>query len=109
MSAAIKTMSPTKRARRMAREPKPAVEAKAAFATPASDVQAKPIKSDSKLGMALSMLQRSEGATIAQLVTATNWLPHTTRAALTGLKRKGYQVTSTKAEGDERVYLAAVV
>jgi hypothetical protein len=27
------------------------------------------------------------------------WLPHTTRAALTGLKKKGHTVTSTKADG----------
>ena len=30
---------------------------------------------------------------------ATGWLPHTTRAALTGLKKKGHAVTSTKTDG----------
>ena len=30
---------------------------------------------------------------------ATGWLPHTTRAALTGLKKKGHADTSTKADG----------
>ena len=32
------------------------------------------------------------------------WLPHTTRAALTGLKKKGHAVTSDKVEGRVRIY-----
>ena len=30
--------------------------------------------------------------TLAKLVAATGWLPHTTRAALTGLRKRGYAV-----------------
>jgi hypothetical protein len=36
-----------------------------------------------------SLLLRDEGATLDQMVAATGWLPHTTRAALTGLRKKG--------------------
>lgn len=50
------------------------------------------------------MLQRQEGATIDQLVVATGWLPHTTRATLTGLKKKGHVVVSDKVEGQGRIY-----
>ena len=94
----------TKRPRRMAREPKSAgaVEVPASTSTPKSEP--KPAKPASKSSLVLRMLPRPEGATIAQLVAATGWLPHTTRAALTGLKKKGHQVTSEKAEGEERVY-----
>jgi hypothetical protein len=38
----------------------------------------------SKLARVLDLLQRSDGATILNLTEATGWLPHTTRAALTG-------------------------
>ena len=33
------------------------------------------------------------------MIAATGWLPHTTRAALTGLKKKGYVITSDKLDG----------
>ena len=43
-----------------------------------------------------------DGATLDEMVTATGWLPHTTRAALTGLKKKGHQLTSEKTDGVRR-------
>ena len=55
------------------------------------------------------MLRRKEGATIAQIVAATGWQPHTVRGAFAGaLKKKlGLTVTSEKVEGGERVYRIA--
>ena len=35
---------------------------------------------------------------LQSLVEATGWLPHTTRAALTGLKKKGHTVTKDKRD-----------
>ena len=92
----------TKRPRRMAREPKPVGEP----STPTAEVEAKTAKPASKSSLVLAMLQRPEGATIAQIVTATSWLPHTTRAALTGLKKKGHQITRTKVDGVSRYTVA---
>ena len=43
-----------------------------------------------KIAAVLALLQRPDGATVAELIAATGWLPHTTRAALTGLKKKGH-------------------
>lgn len=94
--------SANQRPRKMAREPKAASDEQGGTTTAA------PIKRESKADLVLGMLQRSEGATIAQLVAATGWLPHTTRAALTGLKKKGHVVTSEKLEGDGRVYRVTV-
>lgn len=94
--------SATQRPRKMAREPEAASAEQGATTTAAS------IKRESKADLVLGMLQRSEGATIAQLVAATGWLPHTTRAALTGLKKKGHVVTSEKLEGQGRVYRVKV-
>jgi Protein of unknown function (DUF3489) len=45
----------------------------------------------SKLARVIDLLQRSDGATIPNLTEATGWLPHTTRAALTGLRKRGTQ------------------
>lgn len=47
----------------------------------------------SKIAEVLNLLRREEGATLAELVDATSWLPHTTRAALTGLRKKGHAIT----------------
>ena len=37
----------------------------------------------------IALLQRPEGAAMAELIAATGWLPHTTRAALSGLRKNG--------------------
>lgn len=46
-----------------------------------------------------ALLVRDEGATLDQMIAATGWLPHTIRAALTGLKKRGYAIDSDKIEG----------
>ena len=55
-----------------------------------------------KIDSVLSLLRREEGASLADLVQATGWLPHTTRAALTGLKKKGHVLAKTKVDGVTR-------
>lgn len=49
-----------------------------------------------KSAMVLGLLRSAEGATLDELVTATGWLPHTTRAALTGLRKKGHAIERGK-------------
>jgi hypothetical protein len=46
-----------------------------------------------------ALVIRDEGATLDEMIAATGWLPHTTRAALTGLKKKGYVISSDKVDG----------
>jgi hypothetical protein len=46
-----------------------------------------------------ALIVRDEGATLDQMIAVTGWLPHTTRAALTGLKKKGYAISSDKVDG----------
>lgn len=65
---------------------------------------AKP-KSEGKSAKVMSLLRQTDGATLNELVAETGWLPHTTRAALTGLKKKGHDVTSEKVEGVRRYRL----
>jgi hypothetical protein len=38
------------------------------------------------------MLSTDKGATLDELTRATSWLRHTARAALTGLRQRGYDV-----------------
>ena len=89
MNTICETKPATKRARKMAREP----NAGAAAIDP---------KRTTKSGLIIEMLSKAEGATLDELVAATGWLPHTTRAALTGLKKKGHTVMSEKHEGVRR-------
>ena len=54
----------------------------------------------SKLAEVLAPLGREAGASIEELTVATDWLPHTARAALTGLRKRGYTLLRKgKAEG----------
>jgi hypothetical protein len=48
------------------------------------------------------LLAREEGATLDEMIAATGWLPHTTRAALTGLRKQGFAVDRNRVEGVTR-------
>ena len=52
----------------------------------------------SKLARVIALLERDHGATIAELIAATGWLAHTTRAALTGLRKRGYAVAIDRSD-----------
>jgi hypothetical protein len=60
-----------------------------------------------KSAVVVAMLSRSEGATLAELVAATDWLPHTTRAALTGLRKKGHAIVRTLRSGTSHYSITA--
>ena len=55
-------------------------------------------RAGTKIGIVIEMLERDAGATIDELVAATGWLPHTTRAALTGLRKRGFEIDRRKAK-----------
>jgi hypothetical protein len=54
-----------------------------------------------KLAQVVELLQQDRGASIAELIVLTGWLPHTTRAALTGLRKRGF-VTAIDRSDKER-------
>ncbi len=62
----------------------------------------------SKLATVVGLLRREGGATIDQLAAAMGWLPHTTRAALTGLRKRGFEIDRRKAK-DERASAYVIV
>jgi hypothetical protein len=45
-----------------------------------------------KLGQVLDAVAVKRGASLDELVALTGWLPHTTRAALTRLRQRGFAV-----------------
>ncbi len=53
----------------------------------------------SKQALIIIMLKKKDGASIDALMEATGWLPHTTRAALTGLRKRGFTIEHAKEEG----------
>ena len=55
----------------------------------------------------IGMLERSEGASVAELGERLGWLPHTVRAAITGLRKAGREVTRSKDADDRSVYRLA--
>ena len=56
----------------------------------------------------LDLLQGPIGTSIAELTEATGWQPHSVRAALTGLRKKGREIVRTKDQsGITRYRIAA--
>ena len=66
--------------------------------------QASAPRPDTKLSGVIKLLERETGATIDELIAATGWLPHTTRAAMTGLRKRGFAVTSERQHGAQTTY-----
>jgi hypothetical protein len=52
-----------------------------------------------KSAIVTRLLNRQKGATIAELTKATGWLPHSCRAFLTGLRKKGHAITREDRDG----------
>lgn len=52
-------------------------------------------KSGSKIEKVIVLMRRKNGASLDEMIKATGWLPHTTRAALSGLRKKGHRIVRT--------------
>ena len=61
-------------------------------------------RAGTKQARVIEMLCAKGGATLNALVEATGWLPHTTRAALTGLRKRGFSIERTREEGSDSIY-----
>jgi hypothetical protein len=75
-------------------------EAQIAPATPDATVL---LAKTTKLEQLVALLRQPEGASLAELCTATKWQTHPVRGAIAGsLKHKGHVITSGKFDGMRR-------
>lgn len=56
-------------------------------------------RAGSKQALLISLLMAAEGASLDTIVAATGWLPHTVRAAVTGLRKRGYAIARLQESG----------
>ena len=94
LAPAIIPHTQPKRLRRMAREPQSQASDK-----PDTTSNAEP--RTTKASIVKALLCGEGGAALNHLCSATGWQPHTCRAFLTGLRKKGHSVSKTK--GDDGV------
>lgn len=54
-------------------------------------------RNKTKKSILVEMLSRKSGADLAAMSSKLEWQPHTTRAALSGLRKAGYQLSAETA------------
>jgi len=64
-------------------------------------------RASTKRAVLIGMLERPDGASVAELGQRLGWLPHTVRAAITGLRHAGHEVTRSKDADGQSVYRLA--
>ena len=61
-------------------------------------------RASTKRAVLMGMLERPGGASVAEIGQRLGWLPHTVRAAITGLRHAGREVTRSKHATGRSVY-----
>ena len=57
------------------------------------------LRKNTKTFTLIELLSDGSGKSVQELAAAMNWLPHTTRAALTGLRKRGVHLLRERTEG----------
>lgn len=84
-------------------------EGKEAAGAGSAEAGARPApRSGTKLAGVIALLERAEGASIDELTGATGWLAHTTRAVLTGLRKRGMTLARSKRQDGTTIYRLAL-
>lgn len=104
MTDQTKKKSATRRPRRMAREPEPDNANETAATNNAATPVSTPVGKKTKASMVENLLASDDGTTLDSMCGATGWLPHTCRAFLTGLRKKGRAIDRSKREDGTSVY-----
>ncbi len=63
-----------------------------------------PVRAGTKQAKLTDMLKKPDGASIAQMGAKTGWQPHSVRAALTGLRKRGFDITRERSDAGVTVY-----
>lgn len=73
-------------------------------------VRAAPSFRATKSATVVKLLSRTKGATLAEISGATGWQPHSCRAFLTGLRKKGNNlIKEQRADGSTAYRIVAAV
>ena len=91
-----------RRPRKMARDPQADAPGPEAPATKAATA-----RTHTKASLVEALLLKDGGVSLADLCQATNWLPHTCRAFLTGLRKKGRVLVRGKRDDGTTIYQLA--
>lgn len=68
----------------------------------AASAAAMPQPHVSKREHVLAMLGSKDGASLAEIIAATGWQPHSARAMLSTLRKQGHTIIRTKAGAESR-------
>lgn len=94
-----------KRAKAKAAVPKKEAKAGKKAAKPAAVKKASAPRAESKGAKIIEMIGRAKGATLAEIMKATNWQAHSVRGFLsTAAKKQSIKIESSKNEAGDRVY-----
>lgn len=61
-------------------------------------------KPQSKSAAVIALLKRDKGVTLDKICKATQWQPHSVRAFLTGLRKKGFILAREQRRADGTAY-----
>jgi hypothetical protein len=85
--------------------PKKKAKAGKKAAKPAHSREASTPRAESKGAKILELIGRPKGASLAEIMKATDWQAHSVRGFLsTAAKKHGLKIESTKSEAGDRVY-----
>lgn len=83
---------------------KPLLRQRGKRSAAANTLSSVPAKPQSKAAVVLKLLSRAKGATIAEVTEPTGWQPHSTRAYLSGLRKKGMTIVREQRRSGETTY-----
>jgi hypothetical protein len=67
---------------------------------PSASTSAAPQGPSGKLGIVVALMRRPEGATVAQMMEATDWQAHSVRGAMAGSLKRKHKLTITGTAGE---------
>jgi hypothetical protein len=59
-----------------------------------------------KIELVAKLVGRKSGATVEQIQTLTGWQPHSIRAAISGLRKRGSKITLSETRNGTSAYKA---